>query len=467
MIERYTRPAMGRLWSDEARYTGWLRLELAVTEAYARRGRVPADALARIRERAAVDPARIAEIERRVKHDVIAFLTSLEERLGTDSRFVHIGMTSSDVLDTALALQLRDAADLLIAGQERLRAALGRLALRHKDTLMVARTHGVHAEPTTFGLKVLVWYVEAGRNLDRLRRAQATVAVGKLSGAVGTFAHIGPDIEDEVCHSLGLTAEPASTQIVQRDRHAEYCSALAVAGASLEKIALEIRHLQRTEVLEAQEPFSAGQKGSSAMPHKRNPELTERICGLARLLRTNAQAALENVALWHERDISHSSVERVILPDSTILLDYLLDLTTFVVEGLEVDPARMAENLEGSYGLVYSQRVLLKLTETGLARQAAYEIVQRNAMQAWKERRSFLDLLAADPEVTERLSPADLKASFDPTWYVRHVDAIFQRAGLLSERAVQVARPQGATAPSDASPRTDCAGEAGARQIDL
>jgi adenylosuccinate lyase len=330
---------------------------------------------------------------------------------------------------------LRDAADLLIAGQERLRAALGRLALRHKDTLMVARTHGVHAEPTTFGLKVLVWYVEAGRNLDRLRRAQATVAVGKLSGAVGTFAHIEPDIEDEVCHSLGLTAEPASTQIVQRDRHAEYCSALAVAGASLEKIALEIRHLQRTEVLEAQEPFSAGQKGSSAMPHKRNPELTERICGLARLLRTNAQAALENVALWHERDISHSSVERVILPDSTILLDYLLDLTTFVVEGLEVDPARMAENLKGSYGLVYSQRVLLQLTETGLARQAAYEIVQRNAMQAWKERRSFLDLLAADPEVTERLSPADLKASFDPTWYVRHVDAIFQRAGLSSEGA--------------------------------
>src|SRR3989442_4509721 len=415
---------MGRIWGEEAKYTAWLRVELAVCEAYARRGRIPADALARIRQKSRVDIRRILEIQDRVKHEMIALLTSLEEQLGTDSRFVHIGLTANDVWDTALAVQLRDAADLLIAGQERLRAALGDLARRHKDTLIVGRTHGVHAEPTTFGLKVAVWYVEAGRNLERLRRAREAIAVGKLSGAVGNFAHVEPEIEDEVCRDLGLGVEPVSTQIVQRDRHAEFCAALAVAGASLEKIALEIRGLQRTEVLEAQEPFGEGQKGSSAMPHKRNPELVERICGLARLLRSNAHAAAENVALWHERDISHSSVERVIFPDSTILLDYMLDLTAFVIEGLEVDPARMAENLEASHGNIYSQRVLLKLTESGLARQVAYELVQKHAMRAWKERRPLLDLLAADPAVAERLGPAELKACFDPTWYVRHVQTI-------------------------------------------
>ncbi|PYN63409.1 MAG: adenylosuccinate lyase [Candidatus Rokuibacteriota bacterium] len=431
MIERYTRPGMGRIWGEEAKYTAWLRVELAVCEAYARRGRIPADALARIRQKSRVDIRRILEIQDRVKHEMIALLTSLEEQLGTDSRFVHIGLTANDVWDTALAVQLRDAADLLIAGQERLRAALGDLARRHKDTLIVGRTHGVHAEPTTFGLKVAVWYVEAGRNLERLRRARDVVAVGKLSGAVGNFAHVDPDIEDEVCRELGLEPAPVSTQVVQRDRHAEFCTTLAIAAASLEKIALEVRGLQRTEVLEAQEPFAEGQKGSSSMPHKRNPELSERICGLSRVIRSNAQAALENVALWHERDISHSSVERVILPDSTILLDYLLDLTAFILEGLDVDPARMAENLDKSYGLVYSQRVLLKLTDAGLARQVAYEIVQRNAMRAWRERRSFLDLLAAEPEVSGRLTADELKACFDPAWYLRHVDAIFKRIGLL------------------------------------
>ena len=431
MIERYTRPAMGRIWGEEAKYTAWLRVELAVCEAYARRGRIPADALARIRQTSRVDIRRILEIQDRVKHEMIALLTSLEEQLGTDSRFVHIGLTSNDVWDTALAVQLRDAADLLIIGQERLRAALGDLARRHKDTLIVGRTHGVHAEPTTFGLKVAVWYVEAGRNLERLRRARDVVAVGKLSGAVGNFAHVDPDIEDEVCRELGLEPAPVSTQVVQRDRHAEFCTTLAIAAASLEKIALEVRGLQRTEVLEAQEPFAEGQKGSSSMPHKRNPELSERICGLSRVIRSNAQAALENVALWHERDISHSSVERVILPDSTILLDYLLDLTAFILEGLDVDPARMAENLDRSYGLVYSQRVLLKLTDAGLARQVAYEIVQRNAMRAWRERRSFLELLAAEPEVSGRLTADELKACFDPAWYLRHVDAIFKRIGLL------------------------------------
>ena len=431
MIERYTRPAMGRIWGEEAKYTAWLRVELAVCEAYARRGRIPADALARIRQKPRVDIRRILEIQDRVKHEMIALLTSLEEQLGTDSRFVHIGLTANDVWDTALAVQLRDAADLLIAGQERLRAALGDLARRHKDTLIVGRTHGVHAEPTTFGLKVAVWYVEAGRNLERLRRARDVVAVGKLSGAVGNFAHGDPEIEDEVCRELGLQPAPVSTQVVQRDRHAEFCTTLAIAAASLEKIALEVRGLQRTEVLEAQEPFAEGQKGSSSMPHKRNPELSERICGLSRVIRSNAQAALENVALWHERDISHSSVERVILPDSTILLDYLLDLTAFILEGLDVDPARMAENLDRSYGLVYSQRVLLKLTDAGLARQVAYEIVQRNAMRAWRERRSFLELLAAEPEVSGRLTADELKACFDPAWYLRHVDAIFKRIGLL------------------------------------
>jgi adenylosuccinate lyase len=421
---------MGRIWSEESKYAEWLRVELAVCEAYARRGRIPAAAMARIREKSRVDVGRILAIQQRVKHEMIALLTSLEEQLGEDSRFVHIGLTTNDVWDTALALQLRAAGDLLIAGQERLRAALRTLALRHKDTVIVGRTHGVHAEPTTFGLKAAVWYVEAGRNLERLRRARDVVAVGKLSGAVGQFAHVEPELEEDVCRGLGLGVEPVSTQIVQRDRHAEFLAALAVTAASLEKIALEVRGLQRTEVLEAQEPFGAGQKGSSAMPHKRNPELAERICGLARLIRGNAQAALENVALWHERDISHSSVERVILPDSTIVLDYLLDLTTFVVEGLEVDPARMAENLDRSYGLVYSQRVLLELTAKGLARQVAYEIVQRNAMRAWRERRSFLDLLAADPAVTDHLSTDDLKRCFDPAWYLRNVDAIFRRAGL-------------------------------------
>ena len=429
MIERYTRPAMGSIWSEAAKYQAWLRVEVAVCEAYARRGRIPAEALARIRD-TRVDIDRILAIQGRVKHEMIALLTSLEEQLGPDSRFVHIGLTTNDVWDTATALQLRAAADLLIAGQERLRTALATLARRHRDTLTVARTHGVHAEPTTFGLKVAVWYVEAGRNLERLRRAREAIAVGKLSGAVGNFAHVEPEIEEEVCRDLGLGVEPVSTQIVQRDRHAEFVSALAIAGASLEKIALEVRGLQRTEVLEAQEPFGEGQKGSSAMPHKRNPVLAERICGLARLLRTNALAAVENVALWHERDISHSSVERVILPDSTILLDYVLDLTTFIVEGLDVDPARMAENLDLSQGNIYSQRVLLKLTESGLARQVAYELVQRHAMRAWKERRPLLELLAADPAVTERLGPADLKACFDPAWYVRNVEAVFRRAGL-------------------------------------
>jgi adenylosuccinate lyase len=431
MIARYSRPEMARLWSQEAKYDAWLKVELAVCEVYAKRGVIPADALARIKAGARVDAARIDEIEAKTRHDVIAFLTNLEESIGADSRYVHVGMTSSDVLDTALALQLQQACDVLLADLERFRAALRALALAHKDTLCVGRSHGIHAEPMVFGLKPALWYAEAGRNIERLERARNAVRVGKISGAIGTFAHVDPDVEEEVCRLLGLEADPISTQVVQRDRHAELCAVLAIVAASLEKVAVEIRSLQRTEILEAEEPFAEGQKGSSSMPHKRNPVGSENVSGLARLVRTNALAALENVALWHERDISHSSVERVILPDSTILLDYMLHRMTGIIEGLQVYPERMRENMERSYGLMYSQRVLLKLADTGLPRQHAYEIVQRNAMRAWRERTPFRLLLEADPEVTARLAPADLAACFEPAWYLRNVDAIYRRAGLL------------------------------------
>ena len=431
MIERYSRPEMARIWSQDAKYEAWLKVELAVCEVYAKRGVIPADALARIKSKARVEAARIDEIEARTRHDVIAFLTSLEESIGADSRYVHLGLTSSDVVDTAQALLLVAASELLLAGLERLRSALRTLALRHKDTVCVGRTHGIHAEPTSFGLKAALWFAEAGRNLERLRRAEEAVRVGKISGSVGNFAHVEPDVEEEVCRLLGLEPAPISTQVIQRDRHAEFCAALAITAASIEKIATEIRSLQRTEILEAEEPFAEGQKGSSSMPHKRNPVSCEQLCGLARVVRTNSLAALENVALWHERDISHSSVERVILPDSTLLLDYMLHQMTRIVEGLQVYPERMRENLQRSYGLMFSQRVLLKLTETGLPRQQAYEIVQKNAMGAWRERTDFYALLAADPEVTARLAPADLAACFDPAWYLRNVDAIYRRAGLL------------------------------------
>ena len=430
MIPRYSRPAMARIWSQEAKYEAWLKVELAVCEVYAKRGIIPSEALGRIKAAARVSAARIDEIEATTRHDVIAFLTNLEESIGADSRYVHIGMTSSDVVDTAQALQLVAASELLREGLEGFRAALRTLALRHKDTLCVGRTHGIHAEPMVFGLKPALWFAEAGRNLERLRRAREAVGVGKVSGAVGTFAHVDPDVEEEVCRLLGLEAAPVSTQVVQRDRHGEFCATLAIIAASLEKVATEIRSLQRTEILEAEEPFTEGQKGSSAMPHKRNPVSCEQVCGLARLVRTNSLAALENVALWHERDISHSSVERVILPDSTLLVDYMLHQMTRIVEGLQVYPERMRENMERSFGLMYSQRVLLRLAETGLPRQQAYEIVQRNAMRAWRERTSFRALLAADPELTTRIGAADLEACFDPTWYLRNVDTIYKRAGL-------------------------------------
>jgi adenylosuccinate lyase len=430
MIARYSRPEMARLWTQDAKYEAWLKVELAVCEVYAKRGLIPAEAMGRIKTAARVSASRIDEIEATTRHDLIAFLTSLEESIGADSRYVHIGMTSSDVVDTAQALQMVAASDLLLAGLERFREALRSLAVRHKETLCVGRTHGIHAEPMVFGLKPALWFTEAGRNLERLRRAKEAVGVGKISGAVGTFAHIDPDVEEEACRLLGLAAAPVSTQIVQRDRHAEFCSTLAIIAASLEKVATEIRSLQRTEILEAEEPFTEGQKGSSAMPHKRNPVSCEQVCGLARLVRTNSLAALENVALWHERDISHSSVERVILPDSTLLVDYMLHQMTRIVEGLQVYPERMRENMERSFGLMFSQRVLLRLAETGLPRQQAYEMVQRNAMRAWRERAPFRAFLAGDPEVTARLTAADLDACFDPAWYLRNVDAIYKRAGL-------------------------------------
>jgi len=431
MIPRYSRPEMARLWSQDAKYEAWLKVELAVCEVYAKRGIIPVDALGRIKAGARVDAARIDEIEARTRHDVIAFLTNLEESIGADSRHVHIGMTSSDVLDTALALQLQLACEVLLGDLDRFRGALRTLALRHKGTLCVGRSHGVHAEPMVFGLKPALWYAEAGRNIERLNRAKEAVRVGKISGAIGTFAHVDPDVEEEVCRLLGLEPDPISTQVVQRDRHAELCSVLAIIAASLEKVAVEIRSLQRTEILEAEEPFAEGQKGSSSMPHKRNPVGSENVSGLARLVRTNALAALENVALWHERDISHSSVERVILPDSTILVDYMLHRMTGIIDGLQVYPERMKENMERSYGLMFSQRVLLKLADKGLPRQQAYEIVQRSAMRAWRERTDFHALLAADPQVTARLAPTDLAACFEPAWYLRNVDAIYRRAGLL------------------------------------
>jgi len=431
MIPRYARPEMARLWSQDAKYEAWLRVELAVCEVYAKRGIIPVDALGRIKAKARVDAARIDEIEARTRHDVIAFLTNLEESIGADSRHVHIGMTSSDVLDTALALQLQLACEVLLGDLERFRGALRTLALRHKGTLCVGRSHGVHAEPMVFGLKPALWYAEAGRNIERLHRAKEAVRVGKISGAIGTFAHVDPDVEEEVCRLLGLEPDPISTQVVQRDRHAELCSVLAIIAASLEKVAVEIRSLQRTEILEVEEPFAEGQKGSSSMPHKRNPVGSENVSGLARLVRTNALAALENVALWHERDISHSSVERVILPDSTMLVDYMLHRMTGIIDGLQVYPERMKENMERSYGLMFSQRVLLKLADKGLPRQQAYEIVQKNAMRAWRERTDFHALLAADPQVTARLAPSELAACFEPAWYLRNVDAIYRRAGLL------------------------------------
>lgn len=427
MIARYTLPEMGSIWSDQNKYQKWLDIEIAVCEAQTALEIIPKEALAEIKANAQFDMERIEEIEAEVQHDVIAFLTCVNEFVGAAGKYIHFGMTSSDVVDTGLSLQMREAMDLLINKAGVFSALLGEQAEKYKDTIMIGRTHGIHAEPITFGLKFLIWHNEMDRNLARLRAAREVINVGMISGAVGTYANFDPSVEMAVCRKLGLKPEPVSNQVIQRDRHAEYMNALAVTAATLEKIALEIRGLQKTEVREVEEPFAKGQKGSSAMPHKKNPVIAERVCGLARLVRTNALAATENVALWHERDISHSSVERVIVPDSTILLDYMLEKMIYVMGNLAVYPENMKKNLEETHGLIYSQRVLLALVAKGVSREDAYKIVQRNALKAWDGEEDFRVLLEKDPEVAEVLKPDELAPLFDAAYYVRHVDEIFSR----------------------------------------
>ena len=421
---------MGAIWSDESRFSIWLEIEILACEAQANAGIIPQEAVAEIRAKAKFDVQRILEIEEITKHDVIAFTTNVAEYVGPAARFVHLGMTSSDVLDTCLAVQLKRAGELLLTDLIAFRDVLARRAGEFKYTMCIGRTHGIHAEPTTFGLKLALWYEECKRNIERLERGITSVSVGMISGAVGTFEHLSPDVETYVCEKLGLGVEPVSTQVIQRDRHAEFMNTLAIIGSSLEKIGLEIRHLQRTEVREAEEFFSKGQKGSSAMPHKRNPIISERLCGLARLLRTNALAATENNALWHERDISHSSVERVICPDSTILLDYMLHLATGLIDKLLVYPETMLLNLEHTHGLPFSQRVLLALVRKGVTREDAYALVQRNAMRTWETSIPLRLTLEADEEVKGHLSMVELDELFDDKHMLKNVDAIFQRCGL-------------------------------------
>jgi adenylosuccinate lyase len=428
VIERYTRPEMAKIWESENRFRIWLDIELLAMEAMVKKGWIPPDALARVRKKARFDVARINEIEKKVKHDVIAFLTSVAEHIGDDSRFLHVGMTSSDVLDTSFAVQMRQSLALLVREAEKVYETLRKRAFEHKDTVMIGRTHGVHAEPVTFGLKMALWADEMRRNVARLKRARQVISVGKLSGAVGTFANIEPFVEEYVCRKLGLAPAPVATQIVQRDRHAEVFATIAIVGSSLDKFATEIRHLQRTEVLEVEEFFSEGQKGSSAMPHKRNPVLSENLSGLARLLRGYSVTAMENVALWHERDISHSSAERVIAPDATIVLDFALDRFRGMMEKLLVYPDRMKENLESTRGLIYSQRVLLALAAKGLSRERAYEVVQKSAMEAWRGRKELASLLWKDPEVRALLRREEFDELFDIRYYLKSIDAIFDRA---------------------------------------
>lgn len=427
MIERYTRPEMARIWTLENKYRKWLDVEKAVCEVLAEQGAIPHEALKDIREKAGFDVARITQIEEETHHDVIAFLTSVAEHVGPASRYIHEGLTSSDVLDTAMAVLLTEASDLLLADLDALTAVLKRRAYEYKDTVMIGRSHGIHAEPVTFGLKFALWYSEMMRNRERLLSARESVRTGKISGAVGTYANIGPDVEEKVCRKLGLKAAEVSTQVIQRDRYAEYFATLAIVGCSVEKIALEIRHLQRTEVREAEEYFAAGQKGSSAMPHKRNPIASENLCGLARVLRGNALVAMENVALWHERDISHSSVERIICPDSTILLDYMLARLTRVLDRLVVYPENMRRNLDLTGSLFFSQQVMLALTRKGISREEAYRFVQRNAMKVWEERGQLKDQLKKDPEITGLLSSEEIEGIFDLRYHLKHVDTIFNR----------------------------------------
>lgn len=427
MIERYTLPEMGRIWTEQNKLEKWLQFEILACEALAQLGEIPSDAVERIKKHARFDAARVKEIEETTHHDVIAFLTNVAEHIGNDSRYVHLGLTSSDLLDTTLACQIKESGELLLKRVGDLRAVIKKRAIEHKKTVMVGRTHGIHAEPITFGLKLLVWYDELGRREKTLRDAIDAVSIGKLSGAVGTFAHISPKVEEYVCTKLGLRPAPTSTQVVQRDVHAEFMSALALVAASLEQFATEVRNLQRTDVLEVEEPFKKGQKGSSAMPHKRNPIISERVTGLARLMRGYALSAMENVALWHERDISHSSVERVILPDATITLDYMLVKFTAVVKDLIVYPDNMKRNLEKVNGLVYSQRLLLELARAGLSREDAYALVQEAAMETWETGKPLEETVRARKGITSKLDAKALAAVFNLDDYLKEVDTIFAR----------------------------------------
>jgi len=430
MIERYTLPEIGNIWSDENKYKIWLEIEILACEAQVKLGRIPEDAVREIKAKAKFDIARILEIEAEVNHDVIAFLTNVAEFVGESSRFIHYGMTSSDVLDTTLAVQMKQAGELILDKVDQLIEVLRSKAVQYKDTVMVGRSHGVHAEPITFGFKLAVWYSEMQRNKKRLKNAIETISAGKISGAVGTFDHLDPFVEEYICKNMGLIPAAISTQILQRDRHAEFFSILAIIAASLEKIAVEIRHLQRSEVLEVEEPFGSKQKGSSAMPHKKNPILCERVSGMARLVRSNLIAALENVALWHERDISHSSVERVIAPDSTITLYYMLTRSIQILTGMVVHEEKMLENLNSTHGLVYSQAVLLNLVDKGVSREQAYRLVQRNALKVWENNNSLFDELIADHEILQHLSETELENIFNLNIRLKNIDIIFQRLGL-------------------------------------
>jgi len=431
LIDRYTRPEMGAIWSDHSKFHTWLEVELAVCEAHAELGKIPAEAVAEIKQKASFDVMRIREIEEEVKHDVIAFLTSVAESVGDNSRFVHLGLTSSDVVDTALALQLREASAILTRDLQELHDAILKQARKHKHTITVGRSHGIHAEPTTFGFKLGVWLEEVRRHQKRFKDAVEMISVGQFSGAVGTYSNISPEVERITCEKLNLQRAPISTQIIQRDRHAQFIWTLALIGSSLEKFATEIRHLQRTDVLEAEEPFSVGQKGSSAMPHKRNPVGSENITGLARVLRANSIAALENIPLWHERDISHSSVERIIFPDSTILLDYMLARFTQIMRDLVVYPENMRRNMDVFGGVIFSQAVLLKLIEHGMSREQAYRLVQANAMKAWNTADgNFKENLLKDEAVTDVVGKDELLSCFDADTYLRNLDQVFERLGI-------------------------------------
>ena len=449
MIERYSRPQMKRVWSGESKFAKWLEVEIAVCEAWSELGAIPREVVPKIKL-ARVNLKRMEEILKETHHDVTAFLSAISESLGNESRFIHLGLTSSDVIDTALSLQLVEATEILNQDIKELISVLAQKAIKHKYTVMVGRTHGIHAEPISFGLKLALWVEEMKRNRLRLIEAERAIAVGKISGAVGTYATLSPELEEKTCAKLKLAPAPISNQILQRDRHAQFTTTLAIISSSLEKFATEIRGLQKTETREVEEPFGAGQTGSSAMPHKRNPELCERICGMARLVRGYALTSMENIALWHERDISHSSTERITLPDSCLILDYSLALFTSVMRGLQVYPQRMKQNIKLTKGLVFSQRIMLALIDKGLSRQKAYELVQRNAMKAWKGNKNFLSLLKADSEVIATLPQGELEPLFDEQYYLRYVNEIFERLGLTE---AQWKEKSGIAKPSELAPR--------------